>query len=162
MKTPRIHDFDPDAKVPELNSPLDGMPAIQKPHPTRKEAERQDTSPLPSLAEPQPDNEPSSNLSRKQDSFHASKHASTLATTEEIIETIRKVVKAPAKEEVLYMRITREEKLQLKDIEHTYQRLPIATSANELGRIAVNFLIADYKVNGKTSILAKVLEALRA
>ena len=33
MKTPRIHDFDPDAKIPELNSPLDGMPAIQKPHP---------------------------------------------------------------------------------------------------------------------------------
>jgi hypothetical protein len=31
MKTPRVHDFDPDAKVPELVSPLDHMPAIQKP-----------------------------------------------------------------------------------------------------------------------------------
>src|SRR5437870_3125416 len=32
MKTPRVHDFDPNAKVPELTSPLDGMPAIQKPN----------------------------------------------------------------------------------------------------------------------------------
>jgi hypothetical protein len=31
MKTPRVHDFDPDAKVPELGSPLDNLPAIQKP-----------------------------------------------------------------------------------------------------------------------------------
>lgn len=31
MKTPRVHDFDPNAKVPELTSPLDGMPTIQKP-----------------------------------------------------------------------------------------------------------------------------------
>jgi hypothetical protein len=33
MKTPRVHDFDPTAKIPELTSPLDGMPAIQKPKP---------------------------------------------------------------------------------------------------------------------------------
>src|SRR6266567_4012805 len=31
MKTPRVHDFDPNAKVPELTSPLDGMPTIEKP-----------------------------------------------------------------------------------------------------------------------------------
>ena len=31
MKTPRITDFDPDAKVQPLKSPLDGMPAIGKP-----------------------------------------------------------------------------------------------------------------------------------
>src|SRR6266487_655468 len=33
MKTPRVHDFDPDAKIPELGSPLDHLPAIQKPQP---------------------------------------------------------------------------------------------------------------------------------
>src|SRR6266496_4164050 len=33
MKTPRVHDFDPDAKIPELGSPLDNLPAIQKPQP---------------------------------------------------------------------------------------------------------------------------------
>jgi len=31
MKTPRLTDFDPDAKTPALKSPMDGMPAIQKP-----------------------------------------------------------------------------------------------------------------------------------
>jgi hypothetical protein len=31
MKTPRVTDFDPDAKVPALKSPLEGMPAIGKP-----------------------------------------------------------------------------------------------------------------------------------
>ena len=32
MKTPRVQDFDPNAKVPELGSPMDNLPAIQKPH----------------------------------------------------------------------------------------------------------------------------------
>jgi hypothetical protein len=31
MKTPRINDFDPDAKPPTLKSSLDKMPSIQKP-----------------------------------------------------------------------------------------------------------------------------------
>jgi hypothetical protein len=31
MKTPRVTDFDPDAKVPTLKSPMEGMPAIGKP-----------------------------------------------------------------------------------------------------------------------------------
>jgi|GEM_PF-2647815 len=31
MKTPRVHDFDPDAQVPELGSPMDNFPSIQKP-----------------------------------------------------------------------------------------------------------------------------------
>ena len=31
MKTPRVADFDPNARVPELQSPLEGMPSIQKP-----------------------------------------------------------------------------------------------------------------------------------
>ncbi|SRR5712692_2292315 len=97
-----------------------------------------------------------------QDSIDASKHASTLATKPDIIELIRKIVKTPAKEEVLYVRVTKAEKDQLGDIEYTYHRQGIDTSANELGRIAVNFLIADYKANGEQSILAKVLTALHA
>src|SRR5215217_6836261 len=31
MKTPRVHDFDPDAKVPALKSSMENMPAIGKP-----------------------------------------------------------------------------------------------------------------------------------
>ena len=32
MKTPRISDFDPDAKARALKSPLEGMPVIEKPN----------------------------------------------------------------------------------------------------------------------------------
>ncbi len=103
-----------------------------------------------------------SNQTSSHDSIDASKHASTIATQPDIIEIIRKIVKTPAKEEVLYVRLTKEEKNQLGDIEYTYGRQDIETSGNELGRIAVNFLIADYKANGKNSILAKVLIALHA
>src|SRR2546421_8681528 len=31
MKTPRVHDFDPNAKLPDLSSTMDHLPAIQKP-----------------------------------------------------------------------------------------------------------------------------------
>ena len=31
MKTPRVTDFDPDAKAPSLKSSLENMPAIEKP-----------------------------------------------------------------------------------------------------------------------------------
>ena len=31
MKTPRVHDFDPNAKPPELGSPMDNLPVIKKP-----------------------------------------------------------------------------------------------------------------------------------
>ncbi len=31
MKTPRVHDFDPNAKIPELASPLDNLPSIKPP-----------------------------------------------------------------------------------------------------------------------------------
>jgi hypothetical protein len=34
MKTPRVNDFDPDAKVPTLKSALDNMPAIERPQRT--------------------------------------------------------------------------------------------------------------------------------
>jgi len=33
MKTPRIHDFDPNTKVPDLGSPMENLPTIQKPQP---------------------------------------------------------------------------------------------------------------------------------
>ncbi|SRR5216683_2886420 len=109
-----------------------------------------------------PSNTQTSNQTSLQESIDASKHASTIATKPDIIDIIRKIVKTPAKEEVLYVRVTKEEKDQLGDIEYTYHRQGIDTSANELGRIAVNFLMADYKANGRNSILAKVLAALNA
>jgi len=31
MKTPRVQDFDPNVKIPELGSPMDNLPSIQRP-----------------------------------------------------------------------------------------------------------------------------------
>jgi len=108
-----------------------------------------------------PKDNPSSQASNQASNL-ASNQASTLAAPDEIIELIRKVVKNPAKEEVLYVRLTKEEKTQLGDITYTYIRQGRKTTDNELGRIAINFLITDYHANGATSVLAKVIEALNA
>ena len=91
-------------------------------------------------------------------SIDASKHASTQAS-EVDLKVVLKTLKLIGKE-VLYVRLTQEEKSQVNDIEYTYQRQGIKTSGNEIGRIALNFLLADYKVNGEQSILAKMLTEL--
>ncbi|HEY8311262.1 MAG TPA: hypothetical protein VIG47_11935 [Gemmatimonadaceae bacterium] len=91
----------------------------------------------------------------------ASNHASTLASESDHVDAIRKVVKRPGKE-VVYVRLTPEEKGQLADVVYTYKRQGVRTSDNELGRIAINGLLADYQENGEGSLLAKVLAALEA
>jgi hypothetical protein len=93
-----------------------------------------------------------------QSSMHASLHASTLAENEHI-QTIVKTLRLVGKE-VLYVRSTIEEKEQVKEIVHSYERKRIKTSDNEIGRIALNFILEDYKLHGDESILAKVLEKL--
>ena len=66
MKTPRVTDFDPDAKVPTLKSPLEGMPTIGKPprqipqdSPTaQREEPEQKTSTSTDRATARPSDEP--------------------------------------------------------------------------------------------------------
>jgi len=102
---------------------------------------------------------------RRLASNTASKRASTLAgspsSNANLIEAIRKTVKIAGKE-VSFMRLTAHEKAQLSDIVYVYKRQGKKTSENEINRIAVNFLLADYKENGAASVLAQVIEALRA
>ena len=53
MKTPRVHDFDPHAKIPELGSPLDHFPAIQKVRPLQeKNSSPPERANAPSLERP--------------------------------------------------------------------------------------------------------------
>jgi hypothetical protein len=99
--------------------------------------------------------------SRAVDDLRASKHASTLTDTIEAVEAIRKTVKRPGKE-VVYVRLTPEEKAHLADVVYTYRRQGIRTSDNELGRIAINGLLADFQEHGEHSLLAQVLAALDA
>ena len=99
-----------------------------------------------------------------------SKLASTLASNQSInhetmVETIRKVVKHTGKETV-FLRLTPEEKRALKSLvfslNEMYQGDFRETTENEIGRIAINFLLEDYHENGKESMLIKVLTALNA
>jgi hypothetical protein len=77
-----------------------------------------------------------------------------------VVEMIRKAVKELGKEAATH-RFTVEEKKMLVDIVYSYKRQGIKTSENEITRIAVNFIVNDYKENGKNSVLEKALRALK-
>jgi hypothetical protein len=76
-----------------------------------------------------------------------------------IIETTRRAVKQLGKEAATH-RFTVEEKRALKSVERDYEDKNIRTSENEITRISINYMLEDYKVNGKKSILAQILEIL--
>lgn len=76
-----------------------------------------------------------------------------------IVEVIRRAVKEIGKEAATH-RFTAEEKKAIADLIYTYKNEGVRTSENEIARIAVNFVVQDYKENGKNSILDKVLRAL--
>ena len=78
-----------------------------------------------------------------------------------LIETIRKAVKVTGKE-VSFARLTPAEKSQLADIVYTYKRQGKKTSETEIARIAINFILEDYRAHGEQSILGRVLERLFA
>lgn len=89
-------------------------------------------------------------------------HDTTIPSYQDgMIETIRKAVKQLGKEAATY-RFTQEEKKSLGDIVYSYKGRAIKTSENEITRISINFLVEDYRENGKNSILARVLERLNA
>lgn len=76
-----------------------------------------------------------------------------------LVELIRAAVKQFGKEAATH-RFTSEEKKAIADIIYTYKLSGVRTSENEVTRIAVNFLLADYQENGANSILNRVLRAL--
>lgn len=75
------------------------------------------------------------------------------------LETIRKSVKQLGKEAATH-RFTSHEKNVLADIVYTYTRQGYRTSENEITRIAVNWLLLDYKERKEQSVLAQMLELL--
>ena|SRR5438132_6163357 len=79
----------------------------------------------------------------------------------DIFEVVRKAVIQIGKEAATH-RFTLEEKNLLADIEYTYKRRGIRTSENEVTRIAINYIIEEYRQNGEESILAKILKRLNS
>ncbi len=123
---------------------------------------QQEARPDKAVSQPQTSSEPGSRAAPASElaSKHASSHASTLAF-ETILQSISKTLRLLGKE-VIYVRPTAEEKTQIKNIVYTYARQGIKTSDNEIGRIAINYLLKDYEVNGAESVLAKILKDLPA
>ena len=78
-----------------------------------------------------------------------------------IIELIRSAVKTFGKEAATH-RFTPDEKKAIADIVYTYKSQSIKTNENEIARIAINFVVNDYKENGENSLLSKAIKALNA
>lgn len=92
----------------------------------------------------------------KPDSYPASVLSSYPDST---VEFLRKAVRYSGKE-AFFGRFTPEEKGMLKEIAYTYQRIGIKTTENEIARVAVNLIVADYKLNKENSLLGRVLKSL--
>lgn len=76
-----------------------------------------------------------------------------------IIQTVRRAVKELGKEAATH-RFTVKEKRAVLDLIYTYKNAGITTSENEVARIAINYVLEDYKQNGENSILDQTLKAL--
>jgi hypothetical protein len=99
---------------------------------------------------------------RHHDTTVSSNHDTTTPIQDtDIFEVVRKSVKQIGKEAATH-RFTLEEKNLLADIEYTYKRRGIRTSENEITRIAINYLIEEYRQNGEQSILAKILKRINS
>ena len=106
----------------------------------------------------------------KRASTKASKQASTLASRHQkgdapvlpqaTLTAIRKTVRVPGRE-VTYVRLSSEEKARLYEVVSTYKLQGHKITETEISRIAVNFILEDYRAHGEQSILAQALTALR-
>ena len=78
-----------------------------------------------------------------------------------VIEEVRKALRKFGKEAATH-RFTLEEKQAIAEIIFTFRQQNIRTSENEITRIAINWLILDYKQNKEISILHQSLRALNS
>jgi hypothetical protein len=115
----------------------------------------------PPPSSPKPERKPVKKEVKTTSNAVIPRHHDTMVSSDQdiITEIIRKAVKHLGKEAATY-RFTREEKKALADIVYTYKGQGIRTSENEITRIAINYLVENYKQDGKNSILARVIERL--
>ena len=78
---------------------------------------------------------------------------------DDALELVRRAVRTLGKEAATY-RFTQDEKRALAGIVYAYKERGIKTSENEITRIALNYLIDEYRRNSTSSILAQVLARL--
>jgi hypothetical protein len=142
-----------------------GYKSQDSPPTPREEGKQAETVNSPALEHtPVEQSEPSHDtmIPRHHDTTVSRNHDTTTPRQEtDIFEGVRKAVKQIGKEAATH-RFTLEEKNELADIEYTYKRQGIRTSENEITRIAINYVIEEYRQHGEESILAKILKRLNS
>jgi len=134
------------------------VPPTPPREPNRADEITPDNAPSPTTAKAEPENPRISK--RYRDTTLPRHHDTTLPRYHDTtIAVIRKAVRQFGKEAATH-RFTSDEKRAIADIIYTYARQGIRTSENEMARIAINFVIRDYKENGANSVLEKVLREL--
>ena len=103
--------------------------------------------------------EPPKNVSQKVDQGKEDKKENKISYPKELINCIRKRVKETGKEATTH-RLSINERKALLEIVYHYKLQGIRTNENEIARIALNFLIQDYKERKQDSLLARVIAAL--
>jgi hypothetical protein len=78
-----------------------------------------------------------------------------------MVEAVRKALKIFGKEAATH-RFTLEEKQAIAELVFAFRKKNIRTNENEIARVAINWLILDYRNNKDNSILAEVLLALNS
>jgi hypothetical protein len=78
-----------------------------------------------------------------------------------MVEAVRKALKIFGKEAATH-RFTLEEKQAIAELVFAFRKKNIRTNENEIARVAINWLILDYRNNKENSILAEVLLALNS
>src|SRR6266480_5918981 len=88
-------------------------------------------------------------------------HTTTIDRDIDYVESVRKAVKLLGEKAATH-RFTADEKDAIADIVYSLRKKGITTTENEIARIAINYLVWEYRQNKQTSILSRVLERLNA
>ena len=140
----------PEAPAPEAPS-TSGVPADPATRPARRGARR-------------PANRPTNAPGNRATTVPRNHDTATDTTVsdplrDDALEIVRRAVRTLGKEAATY-RFTQDEKRALSGIVYAYKERGIKTSENEITRIALNYLIDEYRRNSTSSILARVLARL--
>ena len=145
---------EPDATT---NQPIEAATVSEKPHSVKSTPSNNHDTVIPRNHD--------TKKSGKQSQAKPRTHQTTTQITTPVdvspdkLEGIRKVVKQLGKEAATH-RFTIEEKRAVADLVYTYNRQGYRTSENEITRIAVNWLLLDFKERGEQSVLSRMLELL--
>jgi Ulp1 family protease len=90
------------------------------------------------------------------DTMPPSNHDTVIPRHHDTIEQVRNAVRTFGTEAATH-RFTVKEKRAVAELIYSYKQKGIKTSENEIVRIALNYLLVDYRESGEKSILAEAL-----